>query len=210
MQQDQQGLDTLRDIRNMMERSSRFISLSGWSGIAAGLWAVLGALLGYWRLRIYYRDEYALGDITGLRRDLILIAAAVLVAALVSAYLFTLRRTRAQGLPFWGTSSRRLAWNMAIPLAVGGIFVLRLMQLDHNVLVAPVCLIFYGLALVNSAKYTLGEIRYLGLTMLVLGALNLWLPHYGLFFWALGFGACHIVYGVAMWQKYERHDGRDQ
>jgi len=38
-------LDTLQDIRKMMQRSSRFISLSGLSGIAAGIWALIGHIL---------------------------------------------------------------------------------------------------------------------------------------------------------------------
>src|SRR5881398_1011059 len=45
MDQHLQHLDTLKDIKRMMERSSRFISLSGLSGIAAGVCALVGAWL---------------------------------------------------------------------------------------------------------------------------------------------------------------------
>ena len=72
-------------------------------------------------------------------------------------------------------------------------------------LVAPGCLIFYGLALVNGSKYTLGEIRYLGYGMLALGIMNLFYVAYGLYFWAMGFGILHIAYGITMWMKYERN-----
>jgi hypothetical protein len=211
MEQDQQGLKALTDIRNMMERSSRFISLSGWSGIAAGVWALAGAVAGHLRIRTYYRDEYGQGgEPQGLLRSLVLIAAVVLVAALISAVLFTLRRSRKQGVPVWGVASRRLIWNTALPLGVGGLFVIRMMQLGEYELVAPGCLIFYGLALVNGSKYTLGEIRYLGYTMLALGIINLWSPGDGLYFWAAGFGVCHIIYGLAMWMKYERNEEAGQ
>jgi hypothetical protein len=207
MEQERQGLEALKDIRNMMERSSRFISLSGWSGIAAGASALVGAALANLRIRSYYRNEYGSGACPHcLLHDLLLIAVGVLFAALLGALLFTLRRSREQGLRIWGGSTRRLLWNTAIPMAAGGIFLIRLMQEGHYGYVAPGCLIFYGLALVNGSRYTLGEIRYLGYTMLVLGGINLWFPGYGLYFWALGFGVCHILYGFAMWWKYERKE----
>ncbi len=43
-------LEALSDIRSMMEQSSRFISLSGLSGIFAGITALVGAGLAYLRI----------------------------------------------------------------------------------------------------------------------------------------------------------------
>ena len=83
---------------------------------------------------------------------------------------------------------------------------IRMMQLGEYALVAPGCLVFYGLALVNASKYTLGEIRYLGYGQLVLGIVNLWNVSYGLWFGALGFGILHIIYGIWMWYKYEKNN----
>jgi hypothetical protein len=71
-------------------------------------------------------------------------------------------------------------------------------------LIAPGCLIFYGLALVNASKYTLKEVRYLGYGQMILGIINLWFIGYGIFFWAIGFGVLHILYGTMMWWKYEK------
>ena len=107
-------------------------------------------------------------------------------------------------MPLWGTTSYRLLWNMAVPLAAGGLFLIRSIQLEQYELIAPGCLIFYGLALVNAGKYTFGEVRYLGYGQLILGIANLWMTGYGLYFWAAGFGLLHIVYGILMWYKYER------
>jgi hypothetical protein len=76
--------------------------------------------------------------------------------------------------------------------------------MDHIFLIAPTCLLFYGLALINASRYTLGEIRYLGCCELILGIISLWVPGYGLIFWAAGFGVLHIIYGIIMWWKYER------
>lgn len=208
-------LQTIQDIKRMMERSSRFISLSGWSGISAGICALGGAAAAYLRLNMhhkavggvvrYNRYNYDLGvESLSLMRDLVWIAAITFVAAFISAFFFTWIRSRRNGTPIWDRTVQRLAWNTLLPMIAGGLFILRGMQLNHYELVAPGCLIFYGLALVNASKYTLGEIRYLGYGQLVLGTINLWALSYGLYFWAAGFGILHIVYGALMWWKYER------
>jgi hypothetical protein len=104
----------------------------------------------------------------------------------------------------WNNTAKRLLWNTLVPLLVGGLVVLKLVETKGYLLIAPMCLIFYGLALVNGSKYTLGEVKYLGYGQLLLGIVNLWEPGYGLEFWALGFGVLHILYGMVMWWKYER------
>ena len=65
-------------------------------------------------------------------------------------------------------------------------------------------LIFYGLALINSSKYTFFEIRYLGIAEIVLGLIASVFVSSGLILWAAGFGLLHIIYGIIMYYKYER------
>lgn len=210
MQQSPSPQDTLRDIRNMMERSSRFISLSGWSGISAGLFALAGAVAGYYRIRQSdepIRRSPAYPGTTGhtqLVTDLLLIAGIVFLAAVLSAFLFTLSRSRKNKTAIWDPVSRRLLWNTLVPMLVGGLCLLRLISQNQYGLIAPFCLVFYGLALLNGSKYTLGEIRYLALAELALGITCLYVPGYGLLFWALGFGVLHILYGMLMWWRHER------
>lgn len=132
------------------------------------------------------------------------IAVITFFAALLVAFIFTYVRSTKEGIPVWGVMAKRLMWNVALPMGAGGIFLLKLIEAGVYGLIAPGCLIFYGLALVNAAKYTLGEIRYLGYVLVVLGLINCWFPGYGLYFWAAGFGVMHIVYGMVMWNKYER------
>ena len=91
-----------------------------------------------------------------------------------------------------------------IPLFAGGLFVLGLLYHNEWHFVAPACLIFYGLALVNASKYTLSDIRYVGIIEILLGAVNMYFAEYSLWFWAVGFGVLHIVYGLIMWWKYDR------
>jgi hypothetical protein len=209
MSEHQQSLEELQHIKKMMERSSRFISLSGLSGIAAGVCALAGAWFAHNKIQCWVSGDCTLGglfDRGGVRllNDLLWIATCTFVAAFIAAFVFTWLRSKKSGIPMWGSATVRLFWNTTIPMAVGGIFLIRLMQLGQFELVAPACLLFYGLALVNASKYTFGEIRYLGYGQLALGIMNLWYVGYGLYFWAMGFGILHILYGMLMWYKYER------
>lgn len=208
MQENQAPIQTLQDIRNMMERSSRFISLSGWSGVAAGVCALIAAFITSQRIDCWKLGECLFPQLLGeggdvLQKELLLIAALTFMAAFVSAFFFTWRRSKTTKAPLWDATVRRLMWSVMIPLVAGGLLLYRMIQLHQYELVAPGCLIVYGIALLNASKYTLGEIRYLGFGQMILGVVNLWMVGYGLHFWALGFGVLHIVYGLVMWSKYE-------
>jgi hypothetical protein len=201
-------LDALQDIRSMMQRSSRFISLSGLSGIAAGVWGLAGACVARVKLSTYYshynRNGYSDRDFTTLKQELFVVAAVVMALALLTAFYFTWRRAARDGQTLWDRSAKLLMINTAIPLVTGGLFVLVMLQYSAWMFIAPACLIFYGLALVNGSKYTLSDIRYLGLLEIVLGLINTQYTGYGLYFWAAGFGLLHIIYGFVMWWKNER------
>jgi hypothetical protein len=213
-----QTLDTLKDIRNMMDRSSRFISLSGWSGVAAGCCALIGAWFAqgvihrgiedHSSLRKTYVNTYNNESIDVLdyigSSTLIIIAVLTLLAAIVLAFFFTWMRSRKTGVPMWGPTSRRLTFAIGLPLLVGGIYMLKLMEAGAFGMIAPGCLLFYGIGLVSAARYTLGEVRWLGYGQIMTGIVNLFFTGYGLYFWAFGFGILHIVYGFIMWWKYER------
>jgi hypothetical protein len=206
-------LEALAEIRSIMERSSRFISLSGLSGVAAGLWALLGAAAAFAYLgiqpfaepRYYYLVEGSGRWGLSPTAFFLLDGALVLLLALGSGIYFTTRKARRRGLPIWDALTRRLLWNLAIPLAAGGLFCLAMLRMGSIGLVAPATLVFYGLALINASKYTLPDIRYLGLTEVGLGVVAAFLPGHGLEVWAVGFGLLHILYGGAMYFKYERN-----
>ena len=220
MDTQQQSLDTLKEIRTMMERSSRFISLSGWSGVAAGICALIGAWFAnnvierskadHDSLRKQFGVEDSLvGQPINIRdymgSQLMQIAFFTLVAAVLLAFFFTYLKSKKNGTPLWGLAARRLSVSMIVPMAIGGLYLLKLMQAGAFGLIAPGCLLFYGLALVNASKYTLGEIKWLGYAQLLVGTISLFYPGSGIYFWAFGFGVLHIVYGMVMWFRYERH-----
>ena len=203
MNQQEQSLKALQDIRQIMDRSNRFISLSGWSGVAAGICAIIGAFCAHHYIDLYQLPNAGLSAYE-LERILMLIAVLTFAAAFALSFGFTFIRSRKEGIPVWGAIAKRLLFNTMVPLLVGGLVAYRLLELEQYGLIAPLCLLFYGLALINGSKYTLGEIKYLGYFLLVLGSFCLWIPGYGLYFWTLGFGVLHIIYGAVMWWKYER------
>jgi hypothetical protein len=193
----------------MMERSSRFISLSGLSGVSAGIIALIGSWFAYDLIYKYYgryesRQSYDHHDFRQLTWNLVTLAMVILAGAILSALYFTWKKARRNQLPIWDHTSRKLIINLCIPIVTGGVFVFGLLQYNEWRFIAPACLIFYGLALVNASKYTLSEIRYVGIIEIILGLINMWWIGYGLYFWALGFGVIHIVYGMLMWWKYDR------
>ena len=207
MENSKEHLQTITDIRSMMERSSRFISLSGLSGIFAGIFALLGAYAAYIKLNSVngiYRllDKEALFDVIIF---LLTDALLVLIASLTVGILLTIRNSKKKGIKIWDTTSKRLLLNLLIPLITGGLFCLVLLYHGLVGLVAPATLLFYGLALINASKYTLNDIRYLGICEIVLGLTASLFIGYGLFFWAAGFGVLHIIYGAMMYFKYERN-----
>jgi hypothetical protein len=200
-------LNDISEIKNMMNRSSRFISLSGLSGILAGIYSLIGAWLAYIEI---YSDTLALGSYRNLVVTqetifkLLTIAISVIVLSLITGIILSYRKAKQLDEKFWDASSRRLMINFMIPLVSGGIFILFLVEKEILGLVAPLTLLFYGLACVNASKYTLGGVRYLGVTMIILGLISTYFLGFGLLFWALGFGFCHIFYGAVMYFKYEK------
>lgn len=198
-------LDDLKDIRNIMERSSRFISLSGLSGIAAGIFSLIGAYFAY--ETVYQGQDYM-----GYRKavlnsqsliQLLIIAVSVIVLATLFGIYFTTRKAKTNKQSLWDLQTKRLLGSFAIPLVTGGILCLMLLIKGYIGLVAPFTLIFYGLALVNASKYTLSQVRSLGVLQILLGLIATHFIGYGLLFWGIGFGVLHIVYGALIQLKNE-------
>lgn len=198
--------DDLAHIRSMMERSSRFISLSGLSGIGAG---IVGLVTGFVAMYFsngkiqYVRSNHIYPYESYMVKFLILLGILALLLAIFFGSFFTIRKSKKLGLQIWTSTTKKILVQLAIPLAVGGIFVLALLQYNLYGLVAGTTLIFYGLALVNAEKYTYSDIKYLGLLEIILGCLSLFFIGKGLIFWTIGFGVLHIIYGIILHRKYK-------
>jgi len=187
--------EDLKTIRKIMEESSRFLSLSGLSGIFAGIFALIGLITALW---------LSGNSDTIINTDLAIFidAVAVLSCALITAIYFSYRKAKSKGHKIWTTTTKRMLVNLAVPLvsAVGFILVF---YLDNNFqYIVPSMLVFYGVALVSAGKFMFGEIIYLGILEIITGFVAMFLPGYSLYLWGFGFGILHIFYGAIMYIKY--------
>jgi hypothetical protein len=202
--------EDLKIIKKVMEESSRFLSLSGLSGLFAGLIALAGATVAgllIMKSRILLTDEFVTGlssDGSGIHRALLIIVLSlVLILAIGISVYFSYRRSLRQGLKIWTPVSKRLLVNLMVPLVTGGISIIILYVQHQWLLIIPAMLIFYGLALASAGKFTYNEVFYLGLAEILTGLLCALFPVYGFLFWCFGFGFLHIAYGLIMYRKYE-------
>src|SRR5580693_4047741 len=96
--------DELASIRSLMERSSKFISLSGLSGILAGVYALVGAAIAY---SMVYRGPSRIYDALNLHTYpqtiyyLIFIALCILMLSIATGYILTSRKAKRKGQPIW-------------------------------------------------------------------------------------------------------------
>jgi hypothetical protein len=209
MNTDRDYIGHIREIRSMMERSSRFLSLSGLSGIFAGSIATIGGAFAYW----YLRD---VGFLTGsgtilasdvltrqVGRFLLYDGLIILSLAIISVIFFSWLKARRQNLPVWDYKTRHILINLSVPLLAGGIFTLILLYHHQLYLLVPVTLLFYGIALWHAGNFTYSEVRFLGLLEVLTGLASALFLRYGLFFWIFGFGILHIFYGILVYSRYE-------
>ncbi len=212
-------LNHLSEMRKLMNKSSRFLSLSGLSGILCGIYALVASGIVYYLLYVQpnidpigevdfrFKEGYMQGIIylKHLNFYLVAIGICTLVLSIISAYFLSAKKAKAQGDKVWNSASKNLMIHLLLPLTIGGLLVLICMSKNWFEVVAPFTLIFYGIALISASKYTYGEILYLGILESILGLISLFYVGYGLFFWAAGFGLLHILYGIILHARYERN-----
>lgn len=208
MKEEKDYIKDISEIRSMMERSSRFLSLSGLSGVMAGIYALAGVLVAY--LVFGFNPDSVTYTITSESdspaniSNVIFVALVILVLALGTVIYLSRRNAGKRGEKIWSATTRRLLANMMVPLSAGGILIVILIMNNLAGLAAPVSMIFYGLALFTASKMTFEEVKLMGVIQIILGILAASFIQYSLIIWALGFGVVNIVYGIFMHYKYER------
>lgn len=204
-------LKDLKDIKEMMSKSSQTLSLSGLSGVLAGLYALAGAGIAHYLLYIHHVVDYTQSrsengfPMDTLSLQLIGLAAVIVLASMGTGIVLSARKAKKMGETLWNVSSRRLLINFSIPLVTGGLLVIILLFKGYYELIAPIMLLFYGMGCVNASKYTFRDVRYLGVTQIILGLMAASFNDSDLIFWTLGFGVCHVLYGAMMYVKYDRN-----
>lgn len=195
-------LNDISEIKALMNKSSRFISLSGLSGVLAGLYALVGGGIAYYIVVNSPRGYLILdGKVFNICVGILLTIAALSIS---TAVLLSTQKAKKNGEKIWDSTSKRLIINFLIPLLAGAVYILIILNQQRYGQTAALMLIFYGLALVNASKYSIGDIRYLGYSEIILGLICAYLPGYGFWLWVIGFGILHIVYGTLMYFKYDR------
>ena len=198
------ALNTLKEIKDLMARSSRFQTISGWSiviiGIYAsivslGAWLLLGNHEPYTWLPAFAQD-FAIN--TPSRTILALVIAAVLVVvSFLTVCLGSYLKTKRDNQTFaFDQTVRRSLINFFVPAIAGALFCVAMLVQGHYGLTSSIMLLFYGLALINCSHYTRSSIALLGYGQLLLGIVDCFVVHHAILFWFLGFGLLHIIYGA--------------
>jgi hypothetical protein len=194
-------LSQLHEIQNMMQKSSKFLSLSGLSGILAGIYALIGSGIVYFMQKEFV---YPIRFDSWEFLSVVVIAVSIMLFSLVTGMFFSIRKARKKQELVWNKTSRLFLMNFMFPLITGGLFAIILVSKREFGLISPVTLLFYGIGLVNASRYSFETLRNLGFIFIILGLLNTLFIGYGLYFWMFGFGVCHIIYGAFMYLKYDR------
>lgn len=200
-------VEAVKEIRVMMEKSSRFLSFSGTSAILIGLYALAGAFVARGIISPVKEipGEYSAPGWITIVPHIILVALIVFVLSLSTILFFSARKAKKMNHSFINGPAYRTFLNFFLPLTVGGIFCVALLVEGDVGIIAPVMLLFYGLSLINASKYTYGNIFWLGCSELLLGLICAFFPGKGLLLWAIGFGVLHIVYGIYFYFRVERY-----
>ena len=201
--------NTINEIRNMMEKSSKILTLSGISAIFVGVYACIAAAVAYYitggtccffaKIPALYLDTHQ------KLRILWLVATLLIILCLATVFILSYRKAKRNNKRFvFDRTARRLLWYFFLPLVVGGVLCLAFIMQDNYAPLVAFMLIFYGTALINVSGYTYSNTRYLGYAEILLGFVNCFMETHHLLCWTLGFGVFHIIYGILFYLKYDR------
>src|SRR6185295_6524821 len=114
MENHEKHFEDLHEIRSLMERSARFISLSGLSGVCAGCFALIGSWIASQRFDI--SGLRSAGNYHNARENLLflgLVASGVLFCSLAAGIFFTTRNAKNKGQKIFD----RTTWFLLVNLA---------------------------------------------------------------------------------------------
>jgi hypothetical protein len=206
MEKHEEQLAAIQEMRNLMDRASRFRSISGLSAMVAGLLAILCVVFVSQLTDVQLTESASFERMLGTKfaTEVQLSFLVLLLISICFGIYLAARNAQATGQAAWDSVAKRLALHLAIPLVTGGVFSMLLAQLGLLGLIPASTLLFYGLALVNASHYTLDAVRLLGLVEIGLGLLATAIVPFGLVFWLTGFGLMHVGFGLYIYLKYER------
>ncbi len=187
------ALESVNEIKELMEKSSKFISISGFAAIMAGIYASIGASI-----------IVLIPSLTDTLEPMIIVAAAVLAASAITACILSYNKSKRMRQKFFSKLAYRALWNFSLPMLTGGILCISILCHGYYGIVSSITLLFYGLTLVNVSKFTYSNIAWLGYAFICLGIIDSFWEGHSLLFWTIGFGGFHILYGILFYIHYER------
>jgi len=207
--------DDISLVKEMMEKSSKFSSLSGLSIIYTGILALIGGVIIYFDLSFSLSEkEISYSQLINRNANpddlytkvklLVYIASVILILSLLLLYVSAKSKAKKEQVNLFTSSFARTLKSLFVPLFSGGIFSLFLIHHGLYGLVAPATLIFYGLGLINASKHSYDELEKLGYVELFLGISASYFMGTGLIFWVIGFGFGHVLFGIYLHFKYDR------
>jgi len=183
------ALESLRIIRETMDRAGSFTSIPGWGGFLIGFTAIAACALA----------QRAVSDPQAWLRVWLIEAG---VAAAIAAVTMT-RKWRRTETPFMSSVARRFFVSYFAPLIAGAALTFTLVHRGSFDPLPAVWLLLYGTAFVSSGAFSIRVIPLMGICFMLLGVLAalVRLPVGNLVLGA-GFGGLHIIFGFIIARRY--------
>jgi hypothetical protein len=196
-----------------VRRQTRYLAFSAWSFLSIGLLFLLviasaWVYLGY-EIEGQTDPEQLFGRFEAIPSHYYALAAVACLLALGLGLglvtWFNNRKAERLGLARWNAAATKMVQEAAVPLLGGGLL-LAVLVFRYGLfgLVAPLSLLFYGLALTRASWFSLRELRSLGYVQIGLGLVSCLFPRETLLFWGLGLGLAHVLFGLWMAVREQR------
>lgn len=182
------AIESVRVIRDAMERAGSFTAVPGIGMIAIGVTALLAAA-------IAADADTGAGWLTTWVTE-------GLVAALISGVAIA-RKARRLALPLRSGPARKFALAFLPSLFAGAVLTFAFTAQGLGSLLPGMWLLLYGTAVTASGALSVRIVPLMGVLFMALGLVALALaPAHGDALMALGFGGLHVVFGSAIARDY--------
>lgn len=197
-----QAEESIKVIRDIMERSAGYTIFSGLSGIIAGLLSLIGC---------YLSEQVWAGEQTiDQNAHYLIIWFSILALAIVQDRVLAERKARKSGQTTWTPATYQAIKAILPGMCLAFALSLRALIIYDYDAIPAICILGYAVSLCAAGMFSIYELRVFGVVQLVTGVIALFLPliprfnhpQTALYFMALSFGVYHIIYGLIMWRKY--------
>lgn len=187
-----QAAHTLEVIRTLMERTCRYRLLTAGASLAAGTLAILGSLA------FAVVDASDAGVFAG-------VWGFVFASSLTGSFVGTLMRGREVGERVWTRQTRMVLLALTPSLVAAAVLTVFFFAHGEHLWLPGVWMLCYGQGTLATSAYAPSGIRWLGIAVLVCGALTLALgTAVSTLMMGVAFGLGHLVLGFALLSEERR------